>query len=85
MKAKQASGKGDNRFTGTFNTKKLLLQSATFLESLIQYPLNLSVNTSKFIGCPFFDGIHRLRIQAKCKVFGRLFFFCHFIHSIFLT
>lgn len=31
MKAKQVSGKGVNRFTSTFNTKKLLLQSAFFI------------------------------------------------------
>ncbi len=42
---------------------------AAFFECLCQQIFDLSVDTSEFIFCPFFDELHNLRVYSQNKWF----------------
>ena len=54
-----------------------LLQTATSLQRIGQYPLYLAVDGAKFVFCPRLDSIHSGTIHTQYKAFGRSFFLGH--------
>ena len=54
----------------------LVLLSACATQSIRNDPLELSVDATKFVGGPFFQGIHAVGVDAQDETFG-VFFFGH--------